>query len=110
MESIWKPKTRYFIKLPIEKMKERLDAILVEIMGYDPDKEWILEDVARCVKYLPNNEVAIDIQIRHKSLIESEGVMDWIDSEDFDLAKYMFQVDGFMSKEDYKSLNSININ
>lgn len=89
---------------------ERLDDMLVNIMGYDPEREWVLEDVARCIKYLPNNEVAIDVQISNNIGIDTQRVEDYITTEDFDLVLYMFQVTELMSEEEYKALKIIVIN
>jgi hypothetical protein len=115
MISIWKPKTYYFIKLPVEKLLERLDVMLVDIMGYDPETEWVLEDVARGVKYLANNEMAIGIQINSATStrdtkrlgINTRGVDKYITSQFFDLAKYMLQVDKFLTEDEYLKLESI---
>jgi len=111
MTGIWTNNTRYFIKLPQGALLERLGVMLVEIMGYDSETEWELKDVARCIKYLENNEVAIDIQISNSAYINEGAVLSTIDSEMFDLAKYYFQVNEFLTIEEYRELKDItNIN
>jgi len=110
MENTWKPKTTYFIKLHKIKLLEILDEIIVSAFDYNPDIEWKLEDVARGIKYLANDEVAINVQISNSSHTKEQWVAGWIDTEDFDLAKYYFQVSEFLSEEEYNALITLESN
>ena len=116
----WTPKTNYYVELNQGQLKQVLGEVLEDIMKYNPRKdgqEWILEYCMRGVKYLAGNKVAISIQITNAAYVEYEmtdgkyeNIMDvitWIDEEDFELAKYMFNVEEFLSEEEYKELESI---
>ena len=117
MAGTWTPKTNYFIKLPKVRLMEVLDEIIVSIIGYDPTKVWTLSDVCRGIKYLSKNEIAINIQICNSawidvklqdgSRINARGVMNYINQEDFDLAKYYFQVDEFLTQSEYDLLINV---
>jgi len=108
------PNTNYYIKLPVIKLQEILDDMLVDIIGYNPEREWKLEDVCRSLKYLADDEVAINIQIsnpqwtEHKlkdgSVINARGVIGYIDEQDFALAEYYFQTDIFLTQSEYNNL------
>lgn len=120
MESIWKPKTKYYIKLNLGQLKQVLGEMLEGIVKYKPRKDglpWTLEKAMRHAKYITGNKVIISIQITNTGYVEytitngeiinTEYVLDFIDSEDFDLAKYFFEVDEFMTKAEYDLEESI---
>lgn len=117
MESIWKPNTNYYIKLNVIQLQEILDDTIVNIVGYDPSKKWLLGDVCRGINHLENDEVAINIQVcnpqwtnvelKNGSVINALGVLDYINTQDFDLAKYYFKVDKFLTQNEYDNLINI---
>ena len=109
MISEWTPKTDYFIKLPVARLQEVLDDVLVSIMGYDPEITYTFEDVCRSIKYLPNDEIAVGIQLRNAGYIKESAVLDYIDEESFQLAKYMYEVEEFLTKEEYLALEILPI-
>ena len=100
MTDTWEPKTYYYIKLNQVQLKQVLGEVLEGVMEYKPRKDeqaWILEHVSRHVKYLAGNKVAMSIQITNSAYADYkmpdetyrnvEGVLDYINEEDFELAK-----------------------
>jgi len=110
MTGTWTPKSKYYTIIDVDQLQEILDSILVQIVGYDTDIEWKLEDVCRSHKYLEDNKVAISVQISNPSYTNERVVLDFMTEQDFDLAKYYFQVDEFLTLEEYRELTDININ
>jgi len=109
MTDIWTQKSKYYTIIGVDKLQEILDSILVQIVGYDPDIEWKLKDVCRNHKYIEGNKVAISIQISNPAYTNERCVMDFMTSQDFDLAKYYFQVDEFLTLKEYMELIPIEI-
>jgi hypothetical protein len=114
---IWTPNTNYFIELPKDTLKEILDVMLVDIMGYNPtteledgtivkdnETEWTFEQVCHNLKYLENGNIACNIQLRNANEIDNDNVLTHIDSEYFDLAVYYYQTDTFLTEEQYRAL------
>ena len=104
---IWKPNTNYYIELSKDRLKEVIDTMLVKIMGYDAEQEWKLEDVCHNLKYLANGNIACNIQLRNSNYMKSNNVLDYIDSEYFDLAKYYYQTDTFLTEKEYRDLKPL---
>jgi len=104
---IWKPKTNYFIELPKDTLKEILDVMLVDIMGYDNEQEWRFEQVCHNLKYLENGNIACNIQLRNAAYVDSNNVLDCIDAEYYDLAKYYYQTDTFLTEQEYRELKPL---
>ena len=113
MVSEWTPKTDYFIKLPVVRLQEVIDEQLSSIMGYDPNLTLTFKDVCRSIKYLPNDEIAVGVQLCNAGYINEGAVQDYIDEESFQLAKYMYEVESFLTREEYMALlplNTIDVN
>lgn len=108
MTGEWKEKTHYFTVIEETQLQEVLDEMLVDIVGYDKEDVWILEDVCRHLKYLENSNVAINIQISNPAYVHEGAVLDFVNQEDFDLAKYYFQTNEFLTQEEYNALADIN--
>lgn len=114
MIGTWTPNTNYFTIIELDDLQEILDEMLVAIVRYDPKIEWRLGDVCRNVKYLADNKVAINIQISNPAYTNEEAVLDYINEQDFDLAKYylqkekfLTQEEKFLTQEEYKNLEPL---
>lgn len=107
MTGIWKPNSKYYTIIDVDQLQEVLESILVQIVGYDSNREWKLEDVCRSHKYLADNKVAISIQVSNPAYTNEGVVLDLMTSEDFDLAKYYFQKEEFLTLEEYRNLVTI---
>ena len=101
MTDTWKEKTNYYLEHTKDKLQEILNEQLVQIMGYDADLTWTFEDACFGLKYLANGNVACNIQLSNSAHVKEKCVLSWIDEQSFDLAKYMYQVDEFKTKEEY---------
>lgn len=121
MISEWKPQSNYYIILPKEALNEVIDEQLVDIVGYKKDKVWTLgatNGVCMHTKFIENDKVAIniqtcnpnftDVELKDGTTINAFSTQSWIDSEDFDLAKYYFQTNEFLTQEEYDVLVDTN--
>ena len=103
MTDTYTSRTEFYVELPETWLKEPISEATTLAYIYDTSIQ-LNEQAARCLRYLKNGNIAINIFMSAAIYVKESDTVSWINEVQFEEAKTQYGVTEFLTEEEFLAL------